>query len=46
MESEQADQRSERRPWTEPKVQELDMSRTANNPANGFDGGVGDCQQS
>jgi hypothetical protein len=32
------------RPWVEPEVSELELSRTANNPSSGSDGGVADCQ--
>lgn len=30
--------------WSDPVIVELDVSRTANNPSNGSDGGTGDCQ--
>jgi hypothetical protein len=30
--------------WVEPDVAELALSRTANNPSAGSDGGTGDCQ--
>lgn len=33
-----------KQPWVEPEVAELELSRTANNPSVGSDGGTGDCQ--
>jgi hypothetical protein len=32
-----------RQPWVEPEVAELELSRTANNPSVGSDGGTADC---
>lgn len=32
------------KPWVEPDVAELELSRTANNPSVGSDGGTLDCQ--
>jgi hypothetical protein len=32
------------KPWSDPAITELEVSRTANNPSAGSDGGTGDCQ--
>jgi hypothetical protein len=38
MDAEPTDRTSERKPWTEPEILRLDMSRAANVPGGGFDG--------